>query len=92
MMWHDLVGIRILSSSIEEPVDGWDLFKEIPAINLSYVRKKKKKKKTSLLFFLLLSKFSEFSPNVRTSINQLRRRRTLAPSVSSSRRRGFYSS
>jgi hypothetical protein len=44
MMWHDLVGIRILSSSIEEPVDGWDLFKEIPAINLSYVRKKKKKK------------------------------------------------
>jgi hypothetical protein len=57
MMWHDLVGIRILSSSIEEPVDGWDLFKEIPAINLSYVRKKKRKPASSS------SSYSPNSPN-----------------------------
>jgi hypothetical protein len=40
MMWHDLVGIRILSSSIEEPVDGWDINK-----NKLKLRQKKKKKK-----------------------------------------------
>jgi hypothetical protein len=80
----------------EEPVESWNLFKEIQANDLSHVSKKKKKPKnqvkSSLLFFLLLSKFSEFSPNVRTSINQHCRRRTLAPSVSSSRRRGFWGS
>jgi hypothetical protein len=43
MMWHDLVGIRILSSSIEEPVDGGGVVK-YPSNQIKIRHKKKKKK------------------------------------------------